>query len=221
MEIKRRRVLVADLDPCLDGDQKALGVWSSFWRILQRAAVQDHAEFVLMDVGPNLGSMNRAALAAADYFVVPVAPDVLSTRALMTLGPAIGKWRREWKSFLDRDRDGTMDVPRGRFQPAGYVLIQAAGPFERWTQRIPEIYSREVLGDNDLSGPLSLGRVKQYHSLTPMAQEARKPIFHLTAADGAIGAHVKAVIDARANFADLAVQLLRRCNIPQRATSSL
>ena len=34
----------------------------------------------------------------------------------------------------------------------------------------------------------------------PMAQEARKPIFHLKPADGALGAHAKAARDARLDF---------------------
>ncbi|NJM32002.1 MAG: hypothetical protein HC848_02800 [Limnobacter sp.] len=33
-----------------------------------------------------------------------------------------------------------------------------------------------------------------------MAQEHRKPIFHLASADGAIGAHMNAVIDAKKGF---------------------
>jgi hypothetical protein len=43
-----------------------------------------------------------------------------------------------------------------------------------------------------------------------MAQEARKPIFNLTAADGAIGSHSYAVAEARKNFSDLAHSILDR-----------
>ena len=35
--------------------------------------------------------------------------------------------------------------------------------------------------------------LKHYRSLMPMAIEARKPIFHLKSADGALGAHIYAV----------------------------
>ncbi|MDE0313125.1 MAG: hypothetical protein OXI52_12755 [Caldilineaceae bacterium] len=37
-----------------------------------------------------------------------------------------------------------------------------------------------------------------------MAQEARKPIFHLTTADSAIGSHAAAANDARREFKQLA-----------------
>ena len=61
-----------------------------------------------------------------------------------------------------------------------------------------------------------LARVKHYRSLMPMAQEAKKPMFHLTSADGAIGAHTRAVAEARKNFSKLASELLARCNISQQ-----
>ena len=47
-----------------------------------------------------------------------------------------------------------------------------------------------------------------------MAQEARKPIFRLTAADGAIGSHSYAVNEARAQFAALAREILSRMGAP-------
>ena len=42
----------------------------------------------------------------------------------------------------------------------------------------------------------------------PMAQEARKPMFRLKPADGAIGAHVQAVRDCFLEFEALAEQIL-------------
>ena len=43
-----------------------------------------------------------------------------------------------------------------------------------------------------------------------MAQEARKPIFSLTPADGAIGNHAQAVTDAYGDFQRLAEKLVER-----------
>jgi chromosome partitioning protein len=46
--------------------------------------------------------------------------------------------------------------------------------------------------------------LKNYRSLMPMAMEARKPIFHLKSADGAIGAHTYAVKACGNDFQELA-----------------
>ena len=46
-----------------------------------------------------------------------------------------------------------------------------------------------------------------------LAQEARKPIFALTTADGAIGGHLQAARDAYGHFENLSTTILRRAGI--------
>ena len=47
----------------------------------------------------------------------------------------------------------------------------------------------------------------------PMAQEVRKPMFFLKPADGAIGAHVRAVTDCYLDFRALATIIAERAGI--------
>ena len=47
----------------------------------------------------------------------------------------------------------------------------------------------------------------------PMAQEARKPMFHLKAADGALGGHIYAVQDCHEDFKALATSIAAKCKI--------
>ena len=56
-------------------------------------------------------------------------------------------------------------------------------------------------------------KLKHYRSLVPMAQEVRKPIFHLTSADGAIGSHSYAVQGAWSDFKTLAMAILDRIGL--------
>jgi chromosome partitioning protein len=86
----------------LDGNERAFHVLSAFSRIVQQVATDCHAELILVDLGPNLGSINRAALIAADYVVVPLSPDPYSLRAMRNLGSTFAKWREEWKDRLSR-----------------------------------------------------------------------------------------------------------------------
>ena len=55
-----------------------------------------------------------------------------------------------------------------------------------------------------------IATVKHYRSLVPLAQEARKPIFALAPADGAIGSHATAARDAFGDFQALANEIVRR-----------
>jgi len=111
-------------------------------------------------------------------------------------------------------------------QPIGYVVLQHSARFDRpvkaynrWIAKIPGVYRDAVLnkpGDNNISvaaDPHCLALLKNYQSLMPMAQEARKPIFYLKPADGAIGAHSSAVKKVYSDFASLAKAISSRIDV--------
>lgn len=214
---------------CQDGKERAFRVISAFWRMLQHGAGAVQADVILMDLGPNLGAINRAALVAADFLVVPLAPDLFSLQGLKNFGPSVRTWRKEWSDRRKRCTAKDLILPEGKIKPIGYVVMQhairldrPAKAYERWAERIPSIYSTEVVEQEaclkqEGRGTHRLGLIKHYRSLMPMAQEARKPMFHLTPADGAIGAHIKAAGDARENFEKLALEIARRCNFTKKA----
>lgn len=211
---------------CLDGKERAFRVISAFWRVLQQAARSHNAHLVLTDLGPNLGAINRAALIAADYVVVPLSPDLFSLQGLRNLGPALRRWRQEWKERTNKNFASDLELPPGQMEPAGYIVLQHAvrldrpvKAYERWIARIPVDYREAVLEqppvpltniENDAN---CLALLKHYRSLMPLAQEARKPMFHLKPADGAIGAHVSAAQSAYGDFRKLAGRIAKRTGI--------
>ncbi len=97
--------------------QSSGAVTSSLWRTLTQAAAGCSADVALLDLGPNLGAINRAALLAADYLVVPSAADRFSLQGLRTLGPAIREWNQEWAR-----NPSSPDRPAGTIKPIGYVV---------------------------------------------------------------------------------------------------
>lgn len=58
-----------------------------------------------------------------------------------------------------------------------------------------------------------IAKLKDYQSLMPLAQEARKPMFFLKPADGALGAHGNAVRQAFSDFLDVAIKIADRTEI--------
>ncbi|HEY6321143.1 MAG TPA: ATP-binding protein [Thermoanaerobaculia bacterium] len=60
---------------------------------------------------------------------------------------------------------------------------------------------------DDVRDPHQLASLKHYRSLMPLAQDAHKPMFLLTAADGAIGGHAEAVADCYRDFKQLALRI--------------
>ena len=188
---------------------------------MRSAAKQVAADLILVDVGPNLGSLNRAALIAADYVVVPLAPDLYSIQGLRNLGPTLRRWRREWASRQDHNAVTNLELPSGAMRPIGYVVLQHAvrldrpvKAYERWMDRIPGAYRSLVLEEPAVNAPSvledgnCLGTLKHFRSLMPLAQEARKPMFMLKAADGALGGHTYAVQDCYTDFRTLARRVM-------------
>jgi chromosome partitioning protein len=212
---------------CLDRKERAFRVISAFWRILNQAAVNSSADVVLIDLGPNLGAINRAALIAADYVVVPLSPDLFSLQGLKNLGPTLRRWREEWQErVIKNPAKHLLALPTGKMQAVGYIILQhgvrshrPVKSFQRWIERIPHIYKTEIIQQNDnvveniASDSNLLALLKHYQSLMPMAQESHKPIFHLKPADGAIGAHVYAVQSVFKDFKYLAQKIASRTNI--------
>jgi cellulose biosynthesis protein BcsQ len=207
---------------CLDRKPRAFRVLSAFWRVIEMAATERKADIVLIDVGPNLGALNRAALIAANAVVIPLAPDLFSIQGLKNLGPTLRQWREAWQERLQkRPPQAARMLPVGEIRPLGYVVLQhsvrASRPvkaYERWIQRIPTTYRSAVLNSEReteemaiASDPHCLALLKHYRSLMPLAMEAHKPIFQLKPADGAIGAHVAAVQTCHRDFLQLAKKI--------------
>ena len=210
---------------CLDGDESAFRTESALYRTILQAARKQDADVVLVDVGPNLGAINRAAIIAADFVVVPLAPDLFSLQGLRNLGPTLRDWRTEWQDRLDRTPgDPGLPLPSAEITPAGYVVIRnavrAGRPvlaYQRWSRRIPGVYRKEALDGTGPSAsstdddPHCLATLKHYPSLMPMARDARKPMFELRAADGALGGHIYAVRDCYEDFERLAKAIAAKC----------
>ncbi|HBA83051.1 MAG TPA: chromosome partitioning protein [Verrucomicrobia bacterium] len=210
---------------CHNRDEAAFRVMTAFHRIVENAAKSSNAVLALVDVGPNLGAINRAALIASSRVVLPLAPDLFSLQGLKNLGPTLHEWRSVW-SELRAKAPPMLSLPLGGMDAIGYVIMQhglrdnrPVKAYQRWMDRIPEVYRQAVL-DEDIDDvptvvkdPYNLSLLKHYRSLMPMAMEARKPMFALRPADGAIGAHVDAVKDCFDDFLALAHRIADKAGI--------
>ena len=209
----------------LDRDLAALRVTTAFARLIEEAAVRVSAEVVLIDVGPNLGAINRAALIASDHVVVPLAPDLFSLQGLRNLGPTLRQWRTGWRRRRMENSSSPLDLPKGDMRPVGYVVLQHAMRLDRpvkayrpWLDAVPNTFRQSVMdedGDYTLDDIRSdfycLGLLKNYRSLMPLAQDSRKPMFFLRVADGALGAQQGAVKECYADFYYIAEGIAQKC----------
>jgi chromosome partitioning protein len=209
---------------CHNSDESAFRTMTAFHRLVQQGADRG-AELVLIDVGPNLGAINRSALIASDQVCLPLAPDLFSLQGLKNLGPTLREWRSIWRDLLPK-APADLPMPSGAMQPIGYIVMQhgirdsrPVKAYQRWMDRIPIVYREAVLDEktNSLQNletdPYCLSLLKHYRSLMSMAMDVRKPIFFLKSADGAIGAHIEAVKDCYRDFEKLATRIAVQADI--------
>ncbi|KMP12570.1 chromosome partitioning protein [Candidatus Nitromaritima sp. SCGC AAA799-C22] len=212
---------------CYQGsDIGALRATTAFYRIIRESGQKVDAEIAIVDVGPNLGAINRATLLASEYLVVPLTADIFSLQGLRNLGSTLVMWRKNWQTICENNPGVDFQIPSGTMEPLGYVIHQQAvrldrpvKAYERWLEKIPLEYDRSVLKNNKLFGsapqsdPNCLATLRHYRSLIPLAQEAHKPVFDLKPADGVFGGHVNLVNQSKREFEDLVRAIVERIGI--------
>lgn len=219
---------LAEVWPASMGDTnlfRPFRILTAFWQVMQAAARKVEADVLLVDVGPNLGAINRSALIATDYVIIPLGSDLFSLQGLKNLGPTLRTWRNLWKKRVANWERPEFALPTGRMEPAGYLcqqysvrLNRPVKAYDKWVNRIPAVYRESVLDEpaeelKPTEDPLCLATLKHYRSLIPMAQEHRKPIFRLSIADGAIGSHANASKEAYKDFTELANRIKERTGL--------
>ncbi len=213
-----------------EGKEDALRITTAFYRIMLSGAEKCGAEIILVDVGPNLGAINRAAVLSMDYLVLPIMFDPFSMQRMQYIGRYVCNWQQNWKTIIQKYGKGwNIPIPKGEVIPIGYVVLYHARrqsiPLSLCMQYaegstsadafISQLYRQSftnVFSDSGIEFPDSncLGSLQSYRNLMPMAQEAIKPVFDLLPADGAIGGHTNLVGIAYHEFKALAENIIAR-----------
>jgi cellulose biosynthesis protein BcsQ len=163
---------------------------------LVSALVTEHNfDFVLYDSGPNIGPLNRAILLDCDQFIVPVACDLFSLRALKTLGRTLVQWITSWETIADL-APADMSLLPGRPVFLGYIpegFRTYGGMVTSQQSRFLGEIDKEIHGqivslladiDEGLVAEghaLRLGEVKDFGALVPASQRQGRPLYEADA----------------------------------------
>ncbi len=178
-------------------------------------------DYVFYDSGPNIGPLNRAILLDCDYFIVPVAADLFSLRALKTLGRTLVEWITSWSTIVDlapEDLDVLPGhpaflgyVPEGFKVYAGLPTIAHSGFLTKIDR---EIRSQVVALLRDMDPNLIVGRpqsfrlgeVKHFGVLVPASQQQGTPIYEANAGSPGQRAEAKKTLASLARTIDSKIQ---------------
>ena len=205
----------------------ALRVLSGIQHVVKEAACNVDADIVLIDVGPGLGAITRAGLFAAEHVVLVLAPEIRSFRGLTNLGPVLRSWQEEWRRVQERPASSVdQRLPPNDARVAGYVvsvpIIRLDRPIyalSHWWKSFPGEFARAVLGKSVVpeveaeQDPYLLATVRKNFALSPLAEEARRPIFLLRLGDGATAGLMSGVTDSYWDYREIAQRIGDRCGV--------
>ncbi|HEY0366073.1 MAG TPA: hypothetical protein VGC73_06350 [Pyrinomonadaceae bacterium] len=201
---------------------------SAIYRSVQLTADSIDADVVLYDVGPSIGSLNRAIVLGCDYYVIPVACDLFSLRALRAVGQTLPAWIDDWATVKKLSK-GVEDVTLlpGRPTVLGYVTQhfniyrgRATSAFDLWEKKIAPRVVRDVLEpmrqhDAKLAPTFTsnkLGEIPNFHSLAPLAHTYGVPIGALKEYEGINSGFYDRIDEADATFRAFAHEIWKRMN---------
>lgn len=170
-------------------------------------------DYALYDVGPSLGAINRSVLLAADFYILPMSSDIFSVKAIDNIKSSLKGWGDSFNKGLEQYRNHEYEEFKINNESVklnlsfiGYITQQylakrkngktiPVSAYEKIISQIPKaIITNLTTKDSPIAREeYKLGEIPNLHSLVPLSQSAKAPIFKLTAEDGVVGAHFSKV----------------------------
>lgn len=180
---------------CLQRKARGFRGTTAISELVSQLAREYEIDYVLYDSGPNIGPLNRAILLDCDQFIVPVACDLFSLRALKTLGRTLVEWITSWQTIADLAPAETALLPGTPmflgFIPEGFRTYAGSVTQQQQfflSQIDKEIHSQIVVLLRNLDRSLvsdtkrlKLGEVKDFGALVPASQREGKALYSVNA----------------------------------------
>jgi cellulose biosynthesis protein BcsQ len=210
-------LLATDWGTAKSGDVRGIRTSLVFHNLLKQ--LKDY-DYVLFDVSPSLGAINRSILLSSDYFLSPMSIDIFSLRAFENISKWLQAWQKSWARGIEIARENQSelgDLPTGKPNFLGYVTQQYvakkdAGGKRRAVNAYEEIRKQidTTIADQfpDDDGIQEIGTVPNLFSLIPMSQSNNKPVFELISSDGVVGAHFTKVKESKSIFGEVASKIV-------------
>lgn len=202
------------------------------WAYLMSQHFNQRYDYVVFDVGPSLGALNRSILLASDYVVTPFGCDIFSLLGIRNIADWIKNWKEDYdhafasgnEGFKEAVKEyGLIESTESRFKFAGYSVQQyiqrkfKEGPrpvksYDQIMSQIPDVVHESMqflYPDGEDQKTLDLGHIPYIYSLIPLSQAAKAPITQLTSSDGLVGSQNKQKNEYHELLTNLCKKLLK------------
>ena len=190
------------------------GIRKTNWNTDLCKTLSSKYDFIIFDLGPSLGSVNRSVLTGCDFFLTPMGTDIFSILGVKN----IAEWLKNWTDLYSNSLRVCQSRAPKRLESyvinkelpikkgyIGYTIQQyitkskegirrPTKAYEDILIKVPEVIEKSI---GDYRNPtlkfsnLNLGDVPHLYSLVPLAQSVSSPIINLNTNDGLIGSQFK------------------------------
>lgn len=196
-------------------------------------------DYILIDVGPSLGALNRSALLNSDYFLTPMASDIFSLLGVSNIGEWIERWmnlysnaikyfrtaNKEYAEFFDKYKINVDTSMTTRF--IGYSIQQYSKRKFKTGERPTQAYEKVISNFHDkivnslgsfvkpgiTMDKLKLGDIPYVYSIIPLSQTSNTPMFELSYASGLRGNQSSSVDNYKKYLEQIATNFIRNVEV--------
>lgn len=226
----REDFIATDWNDTKNGEARGFQTTFAMAELFSRMSDYD---FILIDMGPSLGALNRSILLSSDYFLMPISADIFSMMAISNIQISFDGWKEDLINALERynKREGkkftiSNDIPfEWKLDFLGYVRQQYKAKYSGGERQPVAAFERIISQQDEELKKLCLsfkhedinskkiGEIHTLSSVIPLSQQAHAPIFELAASDGIVGGHYSRVAEAEEYFKKIAERFLENIGI--------
>jgi cellulose biosynthesis protein BcsQ len=193
--------------------------------LLQKTADKFEADYILIDMSPNLSSINQNLMMTSDFFILPTSPDFFSVMAIDSLAKILPKWyawaqkASEMRILKDADYPFPKVTPRLLGTIVQNYRIRGGEPaaaFQKWIDKIQEaistrlgpslrennmLLSNQMYNSQGIGSDFCLAKISDFNSLIAKSQKHQTPVFALTSEQiEQVGIVLKGTLGAQEEF---------------------
>jgi len=180
------------------GDPLSIRTITAFRTICEKYSEKYNIDYVIVDISPSLGIMNKSILSTIDAFIIPSLPDMFSAYGIQNVGNSISQWAAELNviyGLLSKQKRKSFPQNPGKF--IGYTLYNAKKEYTylneydlndvhyNYAKEIPNIITQYIAPKNRLDIPNILepigGTSVMYSndSMPSIAQSLKCPMWNV------------------------------------------
>ena len=179
------------------------------YHAILKTAQENNIDYVLLDLSPYAGTLNRCLIMCSNYLIIPTIPDFFSAEMMRNMKVNLLKWNQEIDKYRVAASRGQYPLPEHKPKFLGYIMSRYMSNEngnivnglardrlrhneERWVNEVNTLAHvlRNYLNINDLAfadqvynnvdRTFLLGNVREYHSLKNISDSLHVPVPFLT-----------------------------------------